>query len=260
MVRKDILKLIKQLNTKKKYTNLKEITLTTNGTLLENFARDLKINGIDRINVSLDTIDDSLYRKITRLGNLKNVINGINEAKKNDIKIKINVVAIKNFNEKELHSIIEWANQMEIDLTFIEIMPMNETDSERYLQFLPLNKVFEKLNSNYNFFKINKNTGGPAVYYKSNNLKINVGFITPLTDNFCSSCNRVRITCTGKLFMCLGQNNYVDLKEILRSDCSDDYIKDRIKFALKIKPEKHDFIIEKNTKPYLKRYMNVTGG
>jgi len=260
LVRKDILKLIKKLNLKKKLTNLEEITLTTNGTLLRNFAKDLKKNGIDRINVSLDTIDDKLYKKITKFGNLKNVIKGINEAKNNDIKIKINVVAIKNVNENKLHSIIKWANQERIDLTFIEIMPMSETDSERYLQFLPLNEVYEKLNSIYNFFKIDKKTGGPAIYYRSNKLSINIGFITPLSENFCSTCNRVRITCTGKLFMCLGQNNYIDFKKILRNDHSDDYIKDKIKFALKIKPKRHDFIIEKNIKPYVKRYMNVTGG
>ena len=260
LIRKGLIKLIEKLNIKKKYTNLNEITLTTNGTLLEIFAKDLKKNGVDRINVSLDTIDDNLYKKITRFGNLNNVIKGINEAKKNNIKIKINVVAIKNFNEKELHTMVEWANQIKVDLTFIEVMPMSETDSERHLQFLPLDKVYEKLNSKYNFYKIDKNTGGPSIYYRSNKLLIDVGFITPLTNNFCSSCNRVRITSTGKLFMCLGQNNFVDFKKILRSDYSENYIKDRIKFALKIKPQRHDFIIEKNIKPYLKRHMNVTGG
>ena len=260
LVRKDLIKLIEKLNIKKKYTNLNEITLTTNGTLLEIFARDLKKNGVDRINVSLDTIDNYLYNKITRLGNLNKVIKGIIEAKKNDIKIKINVVALKDFNEKELHTMVEWANQIKVDLTFIEVMPMSETDSERHLQFLPLDKIYEKLNSRYHFYKIDKNTGGPSVYYRSNKLLIDVGFITPLTNNFCSSCNRIRVTSTGKLFMCLGQNNYVDFKKILRSDYSENYIKNRIKFALKIKPQRHDFIIEKNRKPYLKRHMNVTGG
>ena len=179
---------------------------------------------------------------------------------KNGIKIKINVVAIKDFNEKELHTMIEWANQIQVDLTFIEVMPMSQTDSERHLQFLPLDKVYEKLDFIYNFYKIDKNTGGPSVYYRSNKLSIDVGFITPLTNNFCASCNRVRITSTGKLFMCLGQNNFIDFKKILRSDYSENYIKDRIKFALKIKPQRHDFIIEKNIKPYMKRHMNVTGG
>ena len=260
LVRKDIMKLISQLNSKKKNTSLKEITLTTNGTLLNTFAKNLKINGINRINVSLDTLNENKYRQITRLGNLNKVILGIQKAIKNNIKIKINVVAIKNFNENEFESLINWANQIKVDLSFIEVMPMEETDTKRELQFLPLNKVFEDLDSKYNFYKIEKNTGGPAVYYRSDKLSINVGFISPLTNNFCSSCNRIRITSTGKLFMCLGQNEYIDFREILRNDYSNEYIKDKIRFALSIKPKKHDFIIEKNLKPYMSRHMNVTGG
>jgi len=260
LVRKDILHLIKQLNLKKKNTILKEITLTTNGSLLGDYARTLKQNGINRINVSLDTINKSKYKKITRFGNLTKVISSINEAINEGIKIKINVVAIKDFNENEFESLISWANQLKIDLTFIEIMPMEETDTDRYFQFLALNKVFEKLNSKYNFYKINKTTGGPSTYYRSDKLSINIGFITPLTNNFCSNCNRVRITSTGKLFMCLGQNDYVDFRKILRSDHSDEYIKEKIKYALRIKPKKHDFIIKKNLKPYMNRHMNVTGG
>ena len=241
-------------------SSLKEITLTTNGSLLGNYARSLKKNGINRINVSLDTINESKYKKITRFGKLTKVISSINEAINEGIKIKINVVAIKDFNENEFESLISWANQLKIDLTFIEIMPMEETDTDRYSQFLALNKVFEKLNLKYNFYKTNKNTGGPSTYYRSDKLLINIGFITPITNNFCSNCNRVRITSTGKLFMCLGQNDYVDFREILRSDYSDEFIKEKIKFALSNKPKKHDFIIEKNLKPYMSRHMNVTGG
>ena len=260
LVRKNIIKLISQLNLKKKHSSLKEITLTTNGSLLEIFAKDLKSNGINRINVSLDTINESKYKQLTKFGNLSKVIAGIKSAKKNGIEIKLNVVAMKNFNENELESLIEWANKIKVNLTFIEIMPMEETDIKRHLQFLPLSKVYEKLNLKYNFYRIDKNTGGPSVYYKSEKLFINIGFITPLTNNFCASCNRVRITSTGKLFMCLGQNDYVDFRKILRSDYSDEYIKDKIKFALKIKPKSHDFTIEKNIKPYMTRYMNMTGG
>ena len=260
MVRKDIIKLIKNLNLKKKTSYLKEITLTTNGTLLKIFAKDLKLNGVNRINVSLDTINPSKYKKITRFGNLDKVILGINEAKKNNLKIKINVVAIKDFNENELESLIEWANQFNIDITFIEVMPMDETETSRHLQFLPLSDVYKKLNNKYTFYKIEKNTGGPAIYYRSKILSINVGFITPITNNFCANCNRVRITSTGKLFMCLGQNEYVDFRNILRNDYSNDYIKNKIKFALNIKPKSHDFIIKKDLKPYMKRHMNVTGG
>ena len=260
LVRKGIIELIKKLNLKKNNTNLKEITLTTNGTLLEKYAKDLKINGINRINVSLDTIDSKKYNTITRFGNLDKVIAGIKAAKENNISIKINTVAIKNFNEDEIEKLIKWADDLLIDITFIEVMPMEETDTSRHLQFVPLNEVFNDLNNKFNFNKIDKNTGGPATYYSSKLLSINVGFITPLTNNFCSSCNRVRISSTGKLFMCLGQNDYIDFREILRSNCSDDIIKEKIELGLRTKPLKHDFLVEENSIPYMKRHMNVTGG
>ena len=260
LVRKDIMKLIERLNLKKNNTNLKEITLTTNGTLLKKYSKDLKKNGINRINVSLDTINSKKYNTITRFGNLNKVIDGIKEAKDNNISIKINTVAIKNFNEDELEELIQWANEQLIDITFIEVMPMEETDTSRYLQFAPLDEIFNNLNNKFNFNKTDKNTGGPAVYYASKFLSINVGFITPLTNNFCSSCNRVRISSTGKLFMCLGQNDYVDFREILRSDRSDDFIKEKIQLGLKTKAFKHDFLVEEDSIPYMKRHMNVTGG
>ncbi|MDC0037579.1 GTP 3',8-cyclase MoaA [Alphaproteobacteria bacterium] len=260
LVRKDIIELIKKLNFKKDQTNLKEITLTSNGTLLEKHAKELKKFGINRINISLDTINPDKYKEITRFGNLDNVIKGIKEAINNKIKVKINVVALKNINENELEKLIIWANELKIDITFIEVMPMEETGTDRYHQFIPLDQAFKKLNLFFKFYKIDKNTGGPAVYYKSNRLSINVGFITPLSNNFCSSCNRIRITSTGKLFMCLGQNEYIDFREILRKDYSNNYIKEKIHYALKIKPKKHDFLIEENNKPYIQRHMNVTGG
>jgi len=260
LVRRDIIKLIKRLNSKKNITNLKEITLTTNGSLLEKYAYDLKKGGVDRINVSLDTINHIKYKKITRFGNLDKVILGIKEAKKNNITVKINTVVLKNFNEDELEKLIYWTNKLEIDITFIEVMPMADTDTNRYLQFSPLNKIYDKLDKNFNFIKTNKNTGGPATYYISQKLSNKVGFITPLTNNFCANCNRVRISSTGKLYMCLGQNDYVDFREILRKDYSDDYIKEKIMYALRIKPQKHDFLIEENIKPYITRHMNVTGG
>ncbi len=260
LVRKDIIKLIRNLNLKKSQEGLKEITLTTNGTLLKKFAKELKQNGINRINVSLDTINEKKYENITKFGNLTNVLDGIIEAKKVGISIKINTVAIKNFNENEIEAIMLWANQQKIDITFIEVMPMEETDISRHLQFMPLDQVYDKINSNFNLTKISKNTGGPAIYYKSSKLNINVGFITPITNNFCSSCNRVRISSTGKLYMCLGQNDFVDFRDILRKDYSDDFIKEKILDALKIKPKKHDFLVEEKNKPYMNRHMNVTGG
>ena len=260
LVRKDIIKLIKNLNLKKKNTNLNEITLTTNGTLLGKYAKDLKENGINRINVSIDTINHKKYNEITRFGNLEKVISGIKEAIKNKIKIKINTVAIKDFNENELEELILWTDKNHIDITFIEVMPMEETDIGRHMQFLPLDKVHQKLNDKFNFKKIDHNTGGPAIYYSGDNISNKVGFITPITNNFCANCNRVRITSTGKLFMCLGQNDHVDFREILRNDYSNEYIKEKISYAMKIKPKKHDFLIDEKTKPYMQRHMNVTGG
>ena len=260
LVRTDIIKLIKRLNLKKKNTNLNEITLTTNGTLLKKFAKELKEGGIDRINVSIDTINPKKYNEITRFGNLEKVISGIKEAAKNNIKVKINTVAIKDFNENELEELIFWTDKLKIDITFIEVMPMAETDIGRYLQYAPLDKIYDKLNIKFNFKKLDKNTGGPAVYYSGTNISNTIGFITPMTNNFCASCNRVRITSTGKLYMCLGQNEHVDFREILRSDFSNNYIKEKILFAMKIKPKRHDFLIDEETKPYVKRHMNVTGG
>ena len=260
LVRKNIVGLIKKLNLKMHNTNLEEITLTTNGTLLSHYAKDLKINGIKRINVSLDTISANKYKKITRYGDIEKVINGIDQAIKNNIQVKINTVVFKNFNENELIDLIEWTNAKGVDLTFIEVMPMEDTNLPRALQFVPLDKIFNQLNKSYNFYSINHKTGGPARYYKSKLLKNNIGFITPLTNNFCNNCNRVRITSTGKLYMCLGQNDFVDFREILRKDYSDDYIKEKIKFALSMKPKKHDFIISPKSKPYMQRHMNVTGG
>ena len=260
LVRKDIIKLIKNLNLKKKNTKLNEITLTSNGTLLEKYAKNLKENGIDRINVSLDTINPKKYNEITRFGNLEKVISGIKEAIKNNIKIKINTVAIKDFNEDELEDLIIWTDKNKIDITFIEVMPMNETDTSRHLQFSPLDKIYKKLDKKFNFEKLDKSTGGPAVYYSASSISNKIGFITPITNNFCASCNRVRITSTGKLYMCLGQNDHIDFREILRNDYSNDFIKEKILHAMKIKPKKHDFLIDEKTKPYMERHMNVTGG
>ena len=260
LVRKNILKLIENLNKKKLSTNLKEITLTTNGSLLKKFAKDLKQNGINRINVSLDTIIKEKYKEITRFGNLDNVIEGIEEAVKHNIKVKINTVVFKNFNEDQTKELISWCNERLIDLTFIEVMPMSDTDMPRHMQFVSLDKIYNELENIFNFKKSPLKTGGPSNYYTSDKINIKVGFITPLSNNFCASCNRIRISSTGKLYMCLGQNEFVDFREILRTDRSDDYIKEKIRFALSIKPKRHDFIINSEVKPYINRHMNETGG
>jgi len=260
LVRKNILHLIKNLNKKKSFTNLKEITLTTNGSLLKKFAKDLKNNGVNRINVSLDTIIKEKYKEITRFGNLDNVLEGIEEAIKNNIKVKINTVVFKNFNEDQITNLINWANKKLLDLTFIEVMPMSDTDMPRHMQFVSLDKIFKELNNIYIFDKSDYQTSGPTNYYTSEKLNIKIGFITPLSNNFCSTCNRVRISSTGKLYMCLGQNEFIDFREILRTDRVDDYIKEKIRFALSIKPKRHNFIINSKVKPYINRHMNETGG
>ncbi len=260
LVRNGIIKLIQKLNKKKYNTSLKEVTLTTNGSLLKKYAKQLKQNGVERINVSLDTINPLKYNQITRFGNIENVFEGINESLKEGIKIKINSVVIKNFNEDEIEELINWTDSKKIDLTFIEVMPMEETDISREYQFKSLTEIFENLNEKYNFKKSPHKTGGPARFYTSEALSTKIGFISPLTNNFCDSCNRVRISSTGRLFMCLGQNDYVDFREIMRNDYSDNYIKEKIRFALNIKPKKHDFMIDNKINKYIKRHMNVTGG
>ena len=260
LVRKDILHLIENLNKKKSSSILKEISLTTNGNLLKKFAKDLKNNGVKRINVSLDTIVKEKYKEITRFGNLDNVLEGIEEAIRNNIKVKINTVVFKNFNEDQMKDLIKWANNKLLDLTFIEVMPMSDTDIPRYMQFVSLDKKFKELNNVYSFNKSDYRTSGPSNYYISEKLNIKIGFITPLSNNFCATCNRVRISSTGKLYMCLGQNEFVDFREILRTDRNDDYIKEKIRFALSVKPKQHDFIINSQVKPYINRHMNETGG
>ena len=260
LVRKDILHLIENLNKKKSSSILKEISLTTNGNLLKKFAKDLKNNGVKRINVSLDTIVKEKYKEITRFGNLDNVLEGIEEAIRNNIKVKINTVVFKNFNEDQMKDLIKWANNKLLDLTFIEVMPMSDTDIPRYMQFVSLDKKFKELNNVYSFNKSDYRTSGPSNYFISEKLNIKIGFITPLSNNFCATCNRVRISSTGKLYMCLGQNEFVDFREILRTDRSDDYIKEKIRFALSVKPKQHDFIINSQVKPYINRHMNETGG
>ena len=260
LVRKDIIHLIHNLNKKKSYSNLKEITLTTNGSLLKKFAKDLKKNGVNRINVSLDTILEDKFREITRFGNLERTLDGIEEAINNDIKVKINTVVFKNFNEDQTKNLINWANSKLLDLTFIEVMPMSDTDMPRHMQFVSLDKVFKELNNTFDFEQSDYKTSGPSNYYVSQKLDIKVGFITPLSNNFCATCNRVRISSTGKMYMCLGQNDFVDFREILRSDRGDNYIKEKIRFALSVKPKRHDFIINSETKPYINRHMNETGG
>ena len=260
LVRKGILNLIKNLG-KKIGNGLDELTLTTNGSQLEKYAEFLKENGVNRVNVSVDHLDPNKFREITRWGNLDNVLAGIEKAKSVGIKVKINTVALKDFNEKNIIEMIEWCSLNEYDMTLIEVMPMGDIGSEnRFNQYLPLSKVKERISKKFNLINIPKKTGGPARYYKIEGKKIDLGFITPLTHNFCESCNRVRLTCTGILYMCLGQDDNVDLKNILRNKGSS-FLEDSLFKAISKKPKGHDFNISKSgINISSNRHMSVTGG
>ena len=260
LVRKGILNLIKNLG-KKIGNGLDELTLTTNGSQLERYAEFLKENGVNRVNVSVDHLDPNKFREITRWGNLDIVLAGIEKAKSVGIKVKINTVALKDFNEKNIIEMIEWCSLNEYDMTLIEVMPMGDIGSEnRFNQYLPLSKVKERLSKKFNLINIPKKTGGPARYYKIEGKKIDLGFITPLTHNFCETCNRVRLTCTGILYMCLGQDDNVNLKNILRNKGSS-FLEDSLFKAISRKPKGHDFNISKSgINISSNRHMSVTGG
>ncbi len=260
LVRKGILNLIRNLG-KKIGNGLEELTLTTNGSQLERYAEFLKENGVNRVNVSVDHLDPNKFKEITRWGDLDKVLIGIEKAKSVGIKVKINMVALKDFNEKNIIEMIEWCSFNGYDMTLIEVMPMGDIGSEnRFNQYLPLSKIKERLSKKFNLINIPKKTGGPARYYKIEGKKIDLGFITPLTHNFCESCNRVRLTCTGILYMCLGQDDNVDLKNILRNKGSS-FLENSLFKAISRKPKGHDFNISKSgINISSNRHMSVTGG
>lgn len=260
LVRKGILNLIDNLG-KKIGNGLDELTITTNGSQLNKYAKNLYDSGIRRINVSLDHLNPKKFKEITRWGDLNKVLDGIDKAKEAGLKIKINTVALKNFNDDYLENIIEWCSDQGHDITIIEVMPMGDIGSEnRYNQFSPLIEIKDKLSKKLGLIKISKNTGGPARYYRIKDKKINLGFISPLTQNFCDGCNRVRITCTGTLYMCLGQNENVNLREVLRKEGTNSLEKYLLSAILK-KPKGHDFNIFKNGENVsINRYMSHTGG
>ncbi|MBP01516.1 MAG: GTP 3',8-cyclase MoaA [Rhodospirillaceae bacterium] len=261
LVRRDVMSLIKCLGSHVKSGELDELTLTTNGTRLELFADDLVAAGIKRINVSLDTLDSEKYNKITRWGDIQKVFSGLNAAKNAGLDIKINTVALKSFNDQEFNKILEWSGKNGFDLTFIETMPMGEISDNRNEQYLPLSLVKAQLKRKWTLTESNHQTGGPARYVNCVETGTRIGFITPMTHNFCESCNRVRLTCTGTLYMCLGQDDSVSLREPLRASTSQEEIKTTIQEAISRKPKGHDFIINRrNNKPSVSRHMSVTGG
>jgi cyclic pyranopterin phosphate synthase len=261
LVRRGIMTLVCSLSRHLKSGALKELTLTTNGSQLAKYAAELKAHGVERINVSLDTLDPDKFRAITRWGELGKVIAGIDAAQAAGLQVKINAVALKGVNEDELAPMIDWAHGRGMDMTVIEVMPLGDIGEDRIDQYLPLSMVRARLADRYTLEDIDYRTGGPARYVRVKETGGRLGFITPMTHNFCESCNRVRITCTGTLYMCLGQEDAVDLRKPLRASESNQAVYAAIDEAIVHKPKGHDFIIDRRHKrPALSRHMSVTGG
>ena len=260
LVRKGIVDIIEYLNTLKIKGLIKEHTLTTNGTNLQRYSEILKKNGVDRINVSLDTLRASRFKEITRWGDVNKVLNGIQAALDAGIKVKINTVVTKDFNDDEIIEIINWAEKKNIDVSLIEVMPIGSIGEERFDQYKLMSVVEKDLTDKLSLTKSSFRTNGPSRYFTRTNSNQKIGFISALSHNFCETCNRIRLTCTGKLFMCLGQNDFVDLKYPLREQKTEDVVK-MIEYAMTIKPKSHDFEIKKDDfNGYINRYMNQTGG
>ncbi|MHA7882179.1 GTP 3',8-cyclase MoaA [Nitratireductor rhodophyticola] len=261
LVRKNIMHLVRQLSRHLKSGALDELTLTSNGSQLERFAGELADCGVRRINVSIDTLDPDKFHAITRWGRLEKVMRGIEAAEEAGLKIKLNTVALKGFNEGEIPDMLRWAHGRGMDMTVIETMPMGEIDADRTDQYLPLSLLRAQLERQFTLKDIPFKTGGPARYVEVAETGGKLGFITPMTHNFCESCNRVRITCTGMLYMCLGQDDSADLRAALRASEGNELLADAIDNAIARKPKGHDFVIDRRTsRPSVSRHMSVTGG
>jgi GTP 3',8-cyclase len=261
LVRRGIMTLVTSLSRHLASGDLDELTLTTNGSQLKKYAPELASHGVKRINVSLDTLDAAKFRAVTRWGDLDKVLEGIKAAQAAGIAVKINAVALKGVNEDEFVSLVKWAHGAGMDLTFIEVMPLGDVGEGRLDQYLPLSMVRARIAEHFTLEEIDYRTGGPARYVRVAETGGRLGFITPLTHNFCESCNRVRVTCTGTLFMCLGQEDAADLRNVLRASESDDLLYAAIDEAISRKPKGHDFIIDRrHQRPALSRHMSVTGG
>ena len=261
LVRKGIMTLVESLSRHLQAGDLEELTLTTNGSQLAKYAKDLVRHGVKRINVSVDTLDAAKFKAITRWGDLAKVQDGIKAAQDAGLAIKINAVALKGVNDNEIPDMIRWAHAQNMDLTLIETMPLGDIDGDRTDQYLPLSQVRASLLDQFTFADIPYKTGGPARYVEVKETGGRLGFITPLTHNFCESCNRVRLTCTGTLYMCLGQEDAADLRAPLRASEGDELLQRAISDAISRKPKGHDFIIDRaHNKPAVARHMSVTGG
>ena len=259
LVRRNILWLIEALS-RHLGQGLDELTLTTNGSQLYRFADSLGALGVKRINVSLDTLDAAKFRVLTRWGDFDQVMRGIDAAARAGLKIKINTVALRDMNEDEIEDILRWSHGRGFDLTMIETMPMGEIDADRTDQYLPLSLVRARLSQHLTLKDTADRTGGPARYVRVAETGGRLGFITPMTHNFCESCNRVRVTCTGTLYMCLGQEDAANLREPMRASPSDTLLHAAIDEAMARKPKGHDFVIDRAAGPAVSRHMSATGG
>lgn len=262
LVRKNIISLFRSLGARIGTGGLKELTVTTNGTQLARMADDLYAAGVRRINVSLDTLDPATFTAITRWGKIGQTLDGIFAAKAAGLAIKINAVALKGVNEQEFDRMIAWCGEHGFDLCLIETMPLGDISGDRTDQYLPLSLVRSRLRQSWTLEETDYRTGGPARYVTVKETGRRIGFITPLTHNFCESCNRVRLTCTGTLYMCLGQEDAADLRKPLRDPAVDEAgLQAAIREAISRKPKGHDFVIDRrHNRPALARHMSVTGG
>jgi len=261
LVRRDVMTLFRSLGARLDGGGLEELTVTTNGSQLVKHAEALAASGVRRINVSLDTLDAQKFAAITRWGRIEKTLDGIFAAKAAGLAIKINAVALKGVNEDEYDGMLSWCGEHGFDLCLIETMPMGDIDGDRTDQYLPLSLVRSRLRRSWTLEDTDYRTGGPARYFTVAETGRRIGFISPMTHNFCESCNRVRLTCTGTLYMCLGQDDSADFRRVLRSGASDDELQAAIVAAIARKPKGHDFIIDRrNDRPAVARHMSVTGG
>ena len=260
LVRRDIMSLFRSLSRHLRSGALDELTVTTNGSQLARFAAELAGYGVRRINVSLDTLDSEKFQRITRWGDFSKVMDGIDAAQAKGMHVKINAVALKGVNDDEIEPMIEWAHGRGMDMTLIEVMPLGEMEVARVDQFLPLSVVRARLLERYTLEDLADRTGGPARYVRVKETGGRLGFITPLTHNFCEACNRVRLTCTGKLYMCLGQEDAADLRAPMRASDGNERLNQAIEDAIARKPKGHDFVIDRRNRPAVGRHMSVTGG
>ncbi len=261
LVRRDVTKLFRSLSRHLVSGALDELTVTTNGSQLARHAAELAGCGVRRVNVSLDTLDPEKFREITRTGDLGKVLDGIDAAQAAGLSVKVNAVALRDFNADEFASLVEWGHGRGIDVTFIEVMPLGEIEGRRSDQYIPLDEVRAQLAARWTLSDIDFSSGGPARYARVRETGGRVGFITPMSHNFCESCNRVRVTCAGTLYMCLGRDAAADLRAPLRASSDDGLLHAAIDEAISRKPMGHDFIIDRTWSPSATaRHMSDTGG